>query len=57
MRFEKIKSFGAVLVVALLGITILLRNTDYVLLRNAIGYVFMGVLIIYFIILYVNRYR
>ena len=57
MRFEKLKGFGAVLVVVFLGITILLRNTDYVLLRNVIGYVFIGVMIIYIIMLYVNRYR
>lgn len=57
MRLQKLKNFGMVLAVIFMGIMIFLRDSELVMLRNIIGYIFMGVFIVYIIILFFNRYR
>ncbi len=57
MKLQKLKNFGMVLSVVFIGFMVFLRDSELVLLRNIISYIFMGAFIVYLIILFVNRYR
>ncbi len=54
---DNIKHFGPLIVVGLIFISFLLRDTEYVLLRSVVVYVAIAVGVLFVISFYVNRYR
>ena len=57
MQFEEFRRLGPILVVIFFFTMIYLKGTENVLLINAVKYVFTAILLVYLIILYINRYR
>jgi len=57
MKYEELKRLGPIIFVIYFAVMIVLRNTEYVLMKNVINYIFMAIFLIFFVLLFVNRYR